>query len=174
MSFKANRLQASTGDMPFIYRKNSRSPLCLNNLFFHISLFLLLAFSPMLFATEGIKLSSDSDVATAGYYQLSWETEQSADRFRLIEADNPRFSQSKILYEGPDLAMILSGKSNGTYYYRVAALSQQSQDLVSNTLKVEVDHHSMTKAMLFFSIGAIVFLATLILILRGSRLTKEP
>jgi hypothetical protein len=155
--------------MPFRRPGNSSPSLCSPTRL----LILLFAFwlAPLntVMGVQSVALASDTQVATAGYFRLSWHTEHSPNLFRLLEADNPRFNHSKVIYEGPDLARVLSGKSNGSYYYRVAELQGHTPISVSNTVKVDVAHHSLTKAFLFFAIGAAVFLATLLLILRGNR-----
>ena len=120
-----------------------------------------------------LELVTDTELATAGYYRISWQAEHSPNLYRLLESDNPRFNHNKVIYEGPDLATVLSGKPNGSYYYRVAILQDHTPVSVSNTVMVKVAHHSLTKAFLFFAIGALVFLATLLLILRGNRQSEK-
>lgn len=137
-----------------------------------ISIALLGLFSATAMAAHSIDLSSDTEVATAGYYQLRWRADDSGVRFRLLESDNPRFNHSRVIYQGPDLATVLSGKRNGKYYYRVAELKDHTPVTVSNTVMVKVAHHSLAKALLFFAIGAAVFLATLLMILKGNRQTR--
>ncbi|KPJ93356.1 MAG: hypothetical protein AMJ55_08180 [Gammaproteobacteria bacterium SG8_15] len=89
------------------------------------------------------QLESDTDVATAGYYRLEWNANEVKDF---------------ILEESQD------------YYYRVRELNTQSrEDGWSEVVHVQVQHHSLTRALLFFVIGAIVFVATLAAIIVGNR-----
>jgi hypothetical protein len=119
-----------------------------------------------------VSLESDSDIATAGYFQLHWEVSETPTR--LVESLDPAFKTSVVLYEGPDTARLISGKRNGQYFYRLeragAERTAGSQaDVVSNTLQVTVKHHSLARAFTFFAIGAAVFAATLALVLFGGR-----
>jgi len=114
-------------------------------------------------------LQSDSELATAGYYRLSWEGIATSD-YLLQEASDPDFTNVKTLYEGPDTASLVSGRSNGVYYYRVRTIDQsEDPGAWSNIAKVEVTHHPLSRAFMFFALGAIVFFATLIVVVAGNR-----
>ena len=114
-------------------------------------------------------LQSDSEIATAGYYRLSWEGIATSD-YLLQEASDPDFTNVKTLYEGPDTASLISGRSNGVYYYRVRTIDQaEDPDAWSNVAKVEVTHHPLSRAFMFFALGAIVFFATLIVVVVGNK-----
>ena len=112
-----------------------------------------------------IQLSSDSKVATAGYYQLLWSGQ--SKQFQLQESFSADFNTYELIYEGKDLARVVSGKPNGDYFYRVSA--GENNSLVSNIVKVTVSHHPLENAILFFIAGAIVFISTLILILNANK-----
>lgn len=113
------------------------------------------------------ELSADTTVATAGYFGLSWghagEAGGAPAHFELQEAPDPAFAAPRTLYAGPDRATALSGRPDGIYYYRVRADGGAWSPVVA----VEVMHHSLVRAGLFFALGAAVFLATVVLILRG-------
>lgn len=114
-------------------------------------------------------LESDTDTATAGYYQLSWQYPSSnLINSILEESRNEDFSDVKVIYQGPDRASVLSGKSDGDYYYRIKFISP-AHSQYSNTVRVSVKHHPLYKAWLFFLLGAVVFVMTAGLIYRGSR-----
>jgi len=113
-----------------------------------------------------IQLNSDVPLATAGYFQLTWTDE--LNPLQLQESSSPEFTTYKTIYEGNDLARVMSGKSNGNYYYRLIS-TEENHRQTSNLIKVTVSHHSLFKAFLFLIAGAIVFVATLILIIMGSR-----
>jgi len=112
-----------------------------------------------------LELISDSDVATAGFFQLKWTG--TSPHYKLQESLTHDFTSFKTLYSGSDLATVLSGKPDGDYYYRVVATSKQN--VHSNIVKVSVAHHPLINAFLFFIAGAIVFIATLVLIIKGNR-----
>jgi hypothetical protein len=119
------------------------------------------------------QLDADTDVATAGYYRLEWGAER-ATEFILEESQHTSFASAKILYQGPDTARIISGRGNGDYYYRVRDLNGEPGEAVwSDVVHVKVEHHTLTRAMLFFAIGAIVFVATLTVIILGNRQTTN-
>ena len=116
------------------------------------------------------QLDSDSSLSSAGYYQLHWAN-QHIGSFVLEEANKPDFTDAKILYEGPDTATLVSGRKNGTYYYRVRG--EDAGNDWSNSVKVKVVHHPLSRAFLFFSLGALVFLATLTMVIRGNLTHKS-
>jgi hypothetical protein len=121
----------------------------------------------------GITLTSDTETATAGYYQLTWQAAD-ATSFELQEAGSENFADTHTIYNGPDLASVLSGRRNGNYYYRIRTVAQDgSHGPWSNIVKVTVQHHSLRRAFMFFTAGAIVFLAILGSIIYGSRKPQD-
>jgi hypothetical protein len=137
-----------------------------------LSLLLLLAgllgwIPSVSFAAE---LQANTDLATAGYYQLQWHDGDQHVRFQLQEADNPQFEQARQLYQGPDRARVITGRPDGEYYYRLRVLGVNgSTGDWSAPVRVEVQHHSLSRAFAFFGVGAVVFLAILIAIVVGNR-----
>lgn len=157
--FKALRHIASPGKHLILSSGSRGTPL------FHFisSLTLLLAIS--LNSAHAVELRSDSDVANAGYFHLSWSNHSTGQQdYELQESTDEGFQQFKTLYRGPDMATLISGKSDGNYYYRLLTEAGPSK-----TVKVQVTHHSLSRAIAFFILGALVFLATLMVILRGNR-----
>jgi hypothetical protein len=117
-----------------------------------------------------VELESSTELATAGFYRLNWETEtQSETEFELQEASTPGFADARTLYRGPDLATVLSGRADGPYYYRVRTTGAAGVGQWSEPVHVTVEHHSLARAFGFFAAGAVVFLATLGLIVFGTR-----
>ena len=116
------------------------------------------------------QLRVDSDVSTAGYYQLNWDGESDSN-FVLEESTDPEFTQATTLYKGPDTASLISGRSDGTYFYRIRLSSDnpQSAHNWSNVASVEVAHHPLSRAFIFFGIGAVVFIATLAVVMLGNK-----
>jgi hypothetical protein len=113
-------------------------------------------------------LTTDTSRATAGFYRLSWTT--SARRVELQEATDAGFQHPVTLYSGPDHAALLSGKPNGTWFYRVRAEDGNRPSPWSRAVRVTVAHHSLGRAMLFLALGVLVFLAIVLMILRA----REP
>ena len=112
------------------------------------------------------RLHSDADIATAGFFRLSWETD--AARIELQEAADADFQQSRTQYTGPDRATVISGKPDGAWHYRIRTLDGLQAGPWSAPVEVKVAHHSLTRALVFFGLGVSVFLATLLMIVRGT------
>lgn len=108
----------------------------------------------------GATLMPDTLESNEGYYQLSWESEEP---IQLVEASSADFSDARVLYTGTDTGRVVSGKPDGTWYYRLE--SADGARVLSGPATITVRHHSLTKAFSFFALGAIVFAATLGLIL---------
>ena len=119
----------------------------------------------------GPSLTSTTELARAGNYQLRWGHESPmVHAYRLERADNPLFSNSVLVYEGADRATVISGRSDGVMHYRVRAqFSDGSVTDWSEPTSVTVQHHPLTQALLLFALGALVFVATIVLIITGNR-----
>ncbi len=117
-------------------------------------------------AAGSVDLRTDTRVATAGYFQLTWTSDGPVE---LIESPDPAFDRSRLVYAGPDRATVLSGKSDGTWFYRARQTGTEGPGPWSQPLEVTVRHHSPGRALLFFVIGGAVFGMTLWLIVSGSR-----
>lgn len=109
------------------------------------------------------KISSDSKLSTAGYFQLSWQ-DDSAHSFQLQQATRADFREAVTLYQGSDQATVISGLPDGDYFYRVANENHQ----LSKPIKVSVKHHSLSKALAFFGLGAVMFVIMVSLLIRGA------
>ena len=112
-------------------------------------------------------LSSDTEVASAGFYRLSWQTPAAA-RVELEEADNAAFTAADRRYLGPDDASVISGQPNGTWYYRAREIRGAETGPWSDVVKVTVAHHPLSRAFMFFGLGVVVFVATLLMVVRGA------
>lgn len=62
------------------------------------------------------------DVSASGTYTLAWDLDEPA-RSILEEARTPDFSDAVVVYAGDGTRLALYGRPNGTYYYRVRAVS---------------------------------------------------
>ena len=111
-------------------------------------------------------IETDTELATAGYYQLRWSAATTDVQLQVSEPQN---GGASIIYTGPDRARVISGQTDGTRVYRVRELGAATPSAWSAPVSVTVAHHSLGRALVFFTIGALVFLATLALIVRGAR-----
>lgn len=126
----------------------------------------LLITVPIQSRTPAPRLVTDVEVASAGFYQLSWETV--AERVELQESTSPDFRDSVTSYSGADRAAVISGKPDGTWYYRVRELDTAQPGPWSEPVKVAVIHHSLTRALIFLCLGIFVFVAIVCVIVRGT------
>jgi hypothetical protein len=123
-----------------------------------------LATTPPLAATP--RIETDTPLATAGYYQLRW----SAATVNVdVEVDDPASGLTTIIYSGPDRARVISGQADGTRLYRVREVGDSGASAWSPALSVTVAHHSLGRAFSFFAVGALVFFATRVMVVRGAR-----
>jgi len=113
---------------------------------------------------EPVRLEADTEVASAGYFQLRWFADTAIE---LQESPTPDFSSPRLVYSGRDKARVMSGKSDGEWYYR--ARPTRADAAWSNTVKVTVLHHPIERAFGFFALGAVVFLGTALVITKGAR-----
>lgn len=116
-------------------------------------------------------LTSDSEVATAGYYQLSWESDNAV--VELEESTDATFGDPQLLYAGADSATVISGRSDGTWFYRARIRDNNGESPWSEPVSVTVTHHTLTRALSFFALGIVVFLATVWIIVRGPTPTTD-
>lgn len=114
-------------------------------------------------------IHSDTELSTAGYFQLNWQDE-SEQSFLLQQSSQADFHDPITLYQGPDQATVISGLPDGDYYYRVANEDHQW----SKPVKVTVKHHSLTKALGFFGLGAIMFIVMVTLLIKGATCKNAP
>ena len=112
-------------------------------------------------------IETDTAVATAGYYVLRWSA--ATTDVEVAEFTNPGAGDPGIIYKGPDRATLISGQPDGTRIYRVREIGTGKSSAWSEPVSVTVAHHPLSRALTFFGIGAVVFLATLTLIVRGAR-----
>ena len=102
-------------------------------------------------ASAAVTLEVDTPEAKAGYFVLSWD--QEAPGYLLQQAPDERFAEYREWEIGPDAAFTVSGLAEGDYYYRIQPLDGEW----SNTVVVNVRHHSLARAWTFFFIGLTLF-----------------
>jgi hypothetical protein len=78
--------------------------------------------------------SEDDD----GIFTVSWTDVADATSYVLEEDDNSGFSSPTSVYSGSDTSYQVSGKSEGTYYYRVKALVSSEESGWSNVESIVV------------------------------------
>lgn len=126
-------------------------------------------------AADAPELRTDSGKASAGYYRLTWDWQDAGNvQFQLQESRSEEFSSAETIYEGPDRATLLSGRRDGDYYYRARLQPRQGDTSPwSEVVHVRVEHHSLGRALLYFGIGAGVFVATAGLIIAGTLKSRK-
>lgn len=111
--------------------------------------------------------------SSSGNIKLIWELDGKQDvwektEFELQKSRDEEFTEAKTAYTGPDRATFISGLADGMYYYRIRVIKGDEVGVWSDTVKFEVKHHSLKLALVLFFIGAIVFSATVWIVLKGA------
>jgi hypothetical protein len=83
-------------------------------------------------------LSPISNPDGDGSFTVDWNDAPFADSYTLQEDDNPAFSSPATAYSGTNTQASISGKSGGTWYYRVMASNDDGHSTWSNTESVTV------------------------------------
>jgi hypothetical protein len=111
-----------------------------------------------------------------GAILLSWDAKQAVgDReYELQESDDSSFATTSVRYRGSFPSFFISGRRDGTKYFRVRSrgyVDGQPSAWTgwSSTKIVIVEHHDLGAAFGLFGAGAIVFLATCLTLIVGSR-----
>ncbi len=125
--------------------------------------------------------NASGQLTKSGYFKLQWtvnpaEQQHATLTYEVQQSGSNTFDQAKTLYSGPDLATFCSGYKNGTYYFRVRAfpIHGNTPGQWSAPLQVQVKHHSLHLAFALFGLGAVVFLITVGIVVRGSRRVRTP
>ncbi len=114
------------------------------------------------------------NLSNSGHHRLVWRPEDESISggtltFEVQQARDPNFETAKTIYIGPDMASFISGLKDGDYYYRVRTRAEDTMSAWSEPVHVQVAHQSLQLAFTLFGLGAVVFLATLILVVHGTR-----
>ena len=116
---------------------------------------------------DEIVLAFESDLHDGiheGYVTLKWNKVAEAETYRVIGPD------AELVYEGHLNQAFLSGLSDGTFEYRVQAVSSAGSTIAtSSPTKVIVAHWSLRQAFGLFGIGLIVMLSVVVVLICGSR-----
>ena len=118
----------------------------------------------------GLRVSDDGTV------DLSWSlpgadaaaAEESATTYQLEQSPNADFADSKLRYEGPDLASVLTGLREGQYHFRVRATDPESgAGTWSEPLTLHVKFMDRGQLALLLVTGALVATMTIGAIISG-------
>jgi hypothetical protein len=104
------------------------------------------------------------NTSDAGHVRLTWELVANRE-VEVQQSTRADFSDAFTVYRGYEGATFLSGFDNGTYYFRARAEGGGWSEPVSLT----VSHHSLRLAFFLFGVGAIVFLLTVLVVVKGAR-----
>lgn len=133
----------------------------------HIFLFILFFSASLARSAIPILSLDDTSNTDQGIIKLNWEHPDSDfQEFELQQSNSSDFHNFSSVYKGSDLATFISGLEDGTYYYRVF---HPPTEAYSKSLSIEVKHHPLSLAFTMLSIGALVFISTLIVLIKGSR-----
>lgn len=94
---------------------------------------------------------------------LSWNLGEQNDAV-LQQALSTQFSDAIERSIPAAGSVTLSGLDDGTYYFRAG-----TSDAWSNTITVDVEHHSLGRALGFFSLGLVLFIILISTIVLGNR-----
>ncbi|MET0066643.1 MAG: fibronectin type III domain-containing protein [Candidatus Thiodiazotropha sp.] len=134
-----------------------------------ICLLLLCSAASMADTQAPFTLHLSSQTSNDGRANLSWNLEGDAE-VQIQQAGNPGFSAARVLYQGTDRASVVTGLPDGAYHYRGRwVYPDGSTSPWGEAVTLQVTHHSLMRAGLFFAVGALVFIATTLLILTGNR-----
>jgi hypothetical protein len=104
-----------------------------------------------------------------GRVVVSWETPPGR-RVHIQQDQTGAFEMPSTLYHGSDNASVVTGLVDGHYHFRGRLeTADGTASQWSPSVKVTVEHHSLSRALFFFMVGLVVFLATLLLIVLGAR-----
>jgi hypothetical protein len=122
---------------------------------------------------EQIELRSANGAAL-----LSWTPGEV--EYELEEAGDPEFIDAELRYRGSFSSLFVSGRRDGTRYFRVRSRSHPGADDQPGVWSewsapgvVRFEHHRLDLALLVFGCGAAVFLATCLAAVHGSRTTAR-
>jgi hypothetical protein len=122
------------------------------------------------------------ETSTNGAMLIEWKGEDEGGKleFELQEADRADFEDAQTHYRGTFPSWYVSGRRDGTHYFRVrsrpwsrAEGSSGEWSEWSATKTVVVEHHDLGLALGLMSVGALVFLITVLTLVLGARRQTE-
>lgn len=133
----------------------------------------LLLLLPLIASAYGqVEIKSSTTISNDGSFTLSWEIPRDS-RIELQQAAQ-QTNTFKTIFTGADSATVITGLPDGDYLYR-ARLTDAQGNLSdwSPISTIVVQHHSISRALSFFMVGAMVFAGTLLLILLGGKASRQ-
>lgn len=120
-------------------------------------------------AADEFSISANPTDSSDGTVRLTWSVPGGA--LAHIQRDTGAgFADPASVYLGADGASVITGLTDGQYFFRGRLqFSDGRVSAWSDAVAVTVQHHSLNRALVFFLLGAVVFLATLLLIVSGAR-----
>jgi len=106
-------------------------------------------------------------ISENGVAFLKWQATD-ADHYEVESSATADFSKPKSVYRGSFNSAHVSGLREGIHYFRVRAAGGAVSDW-SSTVVVDVEHHPWGLVWPLFGLGAAVFAATCVVVLRGAR-----
>lgn len=129
-----------------------------------IPLFIIL--SPALQAAEFRAEKSQID-SNDGHLKLEWDAPDDV-KVEVQKSDSKDFKNPSVLYKGIDRASFISGLENGDHFFRI----REEGGSWSPTLTIHVKHQSLQLAFILFALGAVVFILTVLVVVKGSYRVK--
>jgi 4-amino-4-deoxy-L-arabinose transferase-like glycosyltransferase len=114
-------------------------------------------------------IAATPTLSNDGRVVVSWEL-PSDGQVHIQQDRGGDFKTSSTLYRGNDSASVITGLADGDYHYR-GRLERPDGTYSdwSQRVTITVAHHSLPRALFFFLLGLVVFVATLLLIILGAR-----
>lgn len=129
------------------------------NKFIYLILLSFLLFPPL---TKALEFTQSSYTSQTGYQHIQWDADHETMPVIVEMALNASFDEPRILYAGKNRSAFISGLHNGNYFLRIKPAGGNW----SSQTTLEVQHHSMSKAIYLFLIGLFVFALTVLVIIR--------
>ncbi len=125
-----------------------------------------------------VRFEEDSLFTQSGHVKLVWEVDEADEEvlweFEVQSDSTADFTAPRKLYRGPDGATFISGLPDGEYFYRIRVVGPEVDAPGAwGQAYVSVTHHSLSLALTIAGIGSIVFLLTVIVVLRGVRNSEQ-
>jgi hypothetical protein len=136
--------------------------------------FLLLSSKSALAAAVPPTVEVEGD-SQAGSATVSWAAPEGAGTplFQVEVATSSAFDSAHTIYQGKHTQTVTSGLRDGSVYYRARYQNGDGFSEWSPPAKFVVEHPSLGMAFLLFAIGALVFVSTAFVIVRGAREVKD-
>lgn len=132
---------------------------------------LLMATRTPVWAAEtapSVTLSSDTTLASEGYFVLSWNSPSSTTLYSLLQSDAASPNRLRAENLPATGAITITGLADGRYSYQLFSADQPR----SNSVDVTVQHHSLNRALGFFSLGLALFCLLILSIALGHQKTR--